>query len=166
MEEAQTLEEKMVGLIPMLKKPKSFGRWDAYAVIVTNQRTIFAQLTSKMLKDAAMEAQRKGKEEGKGFFSRWAEQIKATASYSDRYWDIPTEEVLNENPGNFSISNQDIKLFEIKRKRRFGSDQDAEQTITEVKINSAARKETFVLDGYSHNIVNMLKGVFGDRLKT
>ena len=156
----------MEGLIPMLKKPKSFGRWDAYVVIVTSQRTIFAQLTSKMLKDAAMEAQRKGKEEGKGFFSRWADQIKATTAYSERYWNIPPDEALNENPGNFMIPNQDIKLIQIKKKRHSGWDQETEQTTTEVKINSTVKREAFSLDGYSSNTVNLLKSIFGDRVKT
>lgn len=150
----------------MLKKPKSFGRWDAYAVIVTNQRTIFARLTSEMLKNAAMDAQRKGKEEGKGFFSRWADQLKATAAFSERYWSIPPVEVLNENPGNFTIPNQEINLIRIKRKQRSGSDQETGQTITEVKIESAVKKETYNIDGYSSNMVNMLKGTFGDRVKT
>jgi len=159
------MEEKIAGLIPLLKKPKSFGRWDAYAVIVTSQRTIFAQLTSNMLKDAAVEAQRKGKEEGKGFFSRWADQLKATTSYSERYRNIPPEEALNENPGNFAIPNHDIKLIKIK-KRHSGRDQETGQTITEVKIESALKKETYSIDGYSGNTVNMLKGIFGDRVKT
>jgi hypothetical protein len=159
------MEEKIAGLIALLKKPKSFGRWDACAVIVTNQRTIFAQLTSKMLKDAAMDAQRKGKDEGKGFLSRWADQLRATAAHSERYWNVPPEEALNENPGNFTIPNQDIKLIKIK-KRHSGRGQETGQTITEVKIESAVKKENYSIDGYSSNIVNMLKSVFGDRVKT
>jgi hypothetical protein len=159
------MEEKIIGLIPMLKKPKSFGRWDAYAVIITDQRTIFAQLTSRMLKDAAMEAQRKGKEEGKGFLSRWADQIKATTSYSERYLNIPPEEALHENPGNFGIPNQDIKFIQVK-KRRSGWGQENEQTITEIKIESALKKETYHIDGYSGSLANMLKATFGDKVKT
>jgi hypothetical protein len=160
------MEEKIVGLIPMLKKPKSFGRWDSYAVIITDQRTIFAQLTSKMLKDAAMEAQRKGKEEGKGFFSRWADQIKAASNYSERYLNIPPEEALHENPGNFAIPNQEIKFIEIKKKRHSGWSDETEQITTEIKFVSAVKKESFNLDGYSSSMAKMLKDIFGDRLKT
>lgn len=159
------MEEKMVGLIPVLKKPKSFGRWDTYAVIITEKRAIFARLTSDMLKEAAMEAQRKGKEEGKGLFSRWADQLKATMSYSERYWNIPPDEALNENSGNFAISNQDIKSIQIKQKSQSGWGDDADRSITEVKIESAGKKENYNIDTYSKDMVNMLKSIYGDRVK-
>lgn len=160
------MEEKMAGLIPVLKKPKSFGRWDTYALIITDQRTIFAQLTASMLKEAAAEAQRKGKEEGKGFFSRWADQLKATMAYSERYWNIPPDEALNENPGNFAIPNQEIKLIKIKQKHESGWEQESDRITTEVKIESAGKKATYNIDGYSKDTQNMLKSIFGDRVKT
>ena len=160
------MEEKMLGLIPVLKKPKSFGRWDTYALIITDQRTIFAQLTSKMLKEAAAEAQKKGKEEGKGFFSRWAAQLKSTMAYSERYWNILPDEALNENPGNFAIPNQEIKSLKIKHKHESSWGNEAEQSITEIKIESARKKDTYNIDGYNKDIQNMLKNVFGDRAKT
>jgi len=160
------VEEKMLGLIPLLKKPKSFGRWDSYAVVITDQRTIFAQMTANMLKEAAMEAQKKGKEEGKNFFARWADQLKATMAYSNRYWEITPEAALNENPGNFAIPNQDIKQIKIKRKTQSSWGQEVDQTITEVKIEATTKKETYTIDTYSKEMVDMLKGVFGDRVKT
>ena len=155
------MEEKMLGLIPVLKKPKSFGRWDAYALIITDQRTIFAQLTANMLKEAAAEALRKGKEEGKGVFARWADQLKATMAYSERYWNIPPGEALNENHGNFAIPNQEIKLIKIKQKNESGWEQESDRTNTEVKIESAGKKDT-----YSKDTQNMLESIFGDRVKT
>ena len=160
------MAEKMAGLIPVLKKPKSFGRWDTYALIITDQRAIFAQLTASMLKEAVAEAQRKGKEEGKGFFSRWADQLKATMAYSERYWSIPPDEALGENPGNFAVPNQEIKLIKIKQKSQSSWGQEVDQTVTEVRIESAGKKETYNIDVYSQDMVNMLKGIFGDRVKT
>ena len=160
------MAEKMVGLIPVLKKPKSFGRWDTYAMIVTDQRSIFAQLTATMLKEAAAEAQRKGKEDGKGFFARWADQLKATMAYSDRYWNIPPDEVLNETAGNFAIPNQEINLIRVKQKTQSSYGDDVDHTITEVTIESKSKKLSYNIDGYSKDMVNMLKGVFGDRVIT
>ena len=159
------MEEKMAGLIPILKKPKSFGRWDSYAMIITDQRAIFAQLTASMLKEAAMEAQRKGKEEGKGFFSRWADQLKATMAYSNRYWDIPPAQALNETSGNFAIPNQDIKQIKVKRKSKSSWGQETDQTITEVQIEATKMKETYNVDTYTKEMVNMLKSIYGDRVK-
>jgi hypothetical protein len=160
------MTEKMLGLIPVLRKPKSFGRWDTYALIITDQRTIFAQMTANMLKEAAAEAQRKGKEEGKGFFSRWADQLKATMAYSNRYWDIPPDEALGENPGNFAIPNQEIRQIRIKQKSQASWGQEVDQAITEIRIESVGKKETYNVDMYSQDMVNMLKGIFGDRVKT
>ncbi|MBN1191609.1 MAG: hypothetical protein JXA46_17790 [Dehalococcoidales bacterium] len=159
------MEEKMLGLIPVLKKPKSFGRWDTCALIITDQRAIFAQITGNMLKDAVSEAQRKGKEEGKGFLSRWADQLKATLAYSNRYWDIPPDKVLGETPWNFAISNQEIKLISIKQKSQSSWGQEVDRTITEVRIESHKRKDTYNIDTYSKDMVAMLKGIYGDRVK-
>ena len=159
------MAEKMLGLLPVVKKPKSFGRWDTYAVIITDERAIFAQLTSDMLKEAAKEAQRQGKEEGKGFFARWADQLRATMSYSERYWDIPPDEALNENPGNFAIPNDDIKKINIKQKTQSGWGDDADQYITELKIEARGRKDTYNVDSFSNEMKEMLKSIYGDRLK-
>jgi hypothetical protein len=71
--------EQIVWILPGAYKPKSFGRRDCFTIVVTDQRTIFAMLTSQMLKDAAAEAQQKGKEEGKGFFARWGDQMQSGA---------------------------------------------------------------------------------------
>ena len=113
-----------------------------------------------------MEAQRKGKEEGKGFLSRWADQLKATMAYSNRYWDISPAEALNENSGNFDIPNGEIKHIKIKQKTQSSWGQDVDQTITEVRIESTVKKETYNVDSYSREMVDMLKGVYGDRVKT
>jgi hypothetical protein len=159
------MAEKMVGLVPVVKKPKSFGRWDTYALVITDVRSIFTQLTGDMLKEAAKEAQRKGKEEGKGFMQRWADQLKATFAFSERYWDIPPEDILNENPGNFAIPNSDISSIKIKHKEEYRGNNTPYQTLTEMQIESKKGKHAFNIDGYSDDIANVLKGIFGDKVK-
>jgi len=161
----QSTDEKALGLIPVLKKPKSFGRWDTYAMVITNRRSIFPQITSQMLKEAVVEAQRKGKEEGKGFFSRWADQLKATFKYSQRYWNMPPEDVLKETPGNFAIENADIEEIKVKRKEDCRDSEVASQTTTEIKINARSGKYAYNIDGHAGDEVATLKNAFGDRLK-
>ncbi|MDD4984607.1 MAG: zinc ribbon domain-containing protein [Dehalococcoidales bacterium] len=157
--------ERTMGIIPVLKKPKSFGRWDTYAMVITDRRSIFPQITSQMLKDAVMEAQRKGKEEGKGFFSRWADQLKSTFNYSQRYWNIPPEEILNETAGNFAIENSAIREIKVKRKEDYHGDDVASQTYTEIKIDSAIGEFKYNIDGRAGDEVNILKSLFGERVK-
>ena len=69
------MSERIVAVIPLVRKPKSFGRSDTYTLVVTDMRMVFAELTSDMLKEITEEAQRRGKEEGKGFFARWGDQL-------------------------------------------------------------------------------------------
>ncbi|MBE9505373.1 MAG: hypothetical protein IMY84_01040 [Chloroflexi bacterium] len=64
------MSESVIGIVPTLKKGKSFGRWDTYTMVVADTRSVFAEMTGDMLKQVAAEAQRRGKEEGKGFFAR------------------------------------------------------------------------------------------------
>jgi hypothetical protein len=70
---------------------------------MTDERANFVRLTANMFKEAAAETQRKDKKQGEGFFARWADQLKATMAYSERYWSIPPDEALGESPGNFAI---------------------------------------------------------------
>ena len=162
---SQSTGERTMGIIPVLKKPKSFGRWDTYAMVITDRRSIFPQITSQMLKDAAMEAQRKGKEEGKGFFSRWADQLKSLANFAQRYWNIPPEEILNETVGNFAIENGAIREIKVKRKEDYHGDDVASQTYTEIKIDTAIGEFKYNIDGRAGDDVNILKSLFGERVK-
>ena len=72
-----SLTEPVVSVL-MLRKPKSLGRYDTYSGVLTNQRLIFAQMTSSMLKDAIKQAKEQAKANGKGFF--WSME-RATQSF-------------------------------------------------------------------------------------
>lgn len=58
--------ESVLGVLA-LRKPKSLGRYDSFTGVLTNQRIIFAQTTSEMLKQASQTAKEQAKAEGKGF---------------------------------------------------------------------------------------------------
>ena len=174
-----SMGEKMVGLVPMLKKPKSFGRWDTYAMVITNRRSLFPQITGKMLKQAMAEAQRKGKEEGKGFFSRWADQFKVSYNFSQRYWDMLPEEILGETPGNFAVENSDIIEIKVNRREEISTEapgnfandgvycegSTVSQTFTEIKIDAKASTFAYNIDGHADDEVATLRKAFGDRVK-
>jgi hypothetical protein len=158
--------EHMVGLLPLLKKPKSFGRWDCYAMVITNWRSLFPQISGDMIKEAAAEAQRKGKEDGKGFMARWGDQLKATFNYAQRYWNISPEDILKETPGNFAIENAGIREIKVRRKEEHrGNDNAIYQTYTEMKINTNNGEFVYNIDGHADDEVEALKTVFGDRVK-
>ncbi len=156
------MSEQIAAIISTVRKPKSFGRSDTYTLIVTDNRMIFAEMTSDMMKEAAVEAQRRGKEEGKGFFSRWGDQIKATMRFADRYWQIPPDEALAESSKNFAIQNASVKKIKVRSRDDAAHPDDAGQAYTELKIESNSGKYEFKIDGHgAKGIRESLQGIFG-----
>jgi hypothetical protein len=153
--------EQVLGVL-VLRKPKSFGRYDSFSGVLTSQRLIFAQMTGDMLKDAIKQAREQAKAEGKGFFGQWGEQLKASASFASRYLDMEPSAVLSETPGNFAVSN--ISVGEVKLKLKDSGSQ-ANQREFEIEIKSSSGKYKFRMDE-NNDYVNMLKQVYGDRVKT
>ncbi len=156
----QTGGESIVGVI-VLRKPKSLGRYDSYAGVLTAQRLIFAQLTSEMLSAAAMQAKEQAKAEGKGFFGQWAQQIKGASNYADRFITMHPQAILAETPGNFELGNNAISQIKFHLK---GDRDDNYRQYFEVEIKSSAGTYKYHMDENSA-YTDVLKRVFGDRVK-
>jgi hypothetical protein len=153
--------ERVIGAI-LLRKPKSLGRWDSYAAVITTQRMIFAQITSDMVKEAIEKAKQQAKAEGKGFLGQWSAQLGATFNYIQKYLSMEPSAIISETPGNFYIENGAIRDIKIKDKRvrdKGGYDE------LEAEISSSSGKFVFTLDRNMDNI-KMLKQIYGDRVKT
>ncbi|MCC6028835.1 MAG: hypothetical protein LM591_01665 [Candidatus Korarchaeum sp.] len=90
--------ERVIGAI-LLKKPKSMGRWDTYAAVITTRKMIFAQITKDMVKRATEEARQKAKAEGKGFLGQWSAQLGASFGYARRYLNMEPSDILSETQG-------------------------------------------------------------------
>ncbi len=159
------MEEATITLVPLVKKTKSFGRWDSYSLVITDRRLIFAEMTSDMLKEAAAEAQRHGKEEGKGFFARWGDQIKATFNFAERFRSMPPDEVLAYSSGNFAVPNDQVRKIEFKRKSSSSSSDTIERVSTEFKIEWNGGKLQYAIDDYSRDTLQVLQNLFGDKVK-
>jgi hypothetical protein len=106
--------ESIMGVL-LLRKPKSFGRYDTFTGVVTNQRFIFAQMTSQMVTQTIKDAQQQAKSEGKGFFGQWADQLKASFGYTQRYLTMQPDAILAETPGNYAYTNSTISEVKIGR---------------------------------------------------
>jgi hypothetical protein len=159
------MSERIAAVIPLVRKPKSFGRSDTYTLVATESRMVFAEMTTDMMKQAVAEAQRKGKEEGKGFFARWGDQLKACMTFSDRYWDMTPDEALLENPKNYAIQNGAVKKISVKAKNDSNGPDEVGRSYTELKIESGAGKFEYKVDGHDRAIRDALRGVFGDVVK-
>jgi len=82
--EVKVTEEVVESAITGLNKTSMF-RSKNHMLFVTPRRLMMVELTANMLKEAAIEANMKGKEEGKGFLSRWKAQMGATMDYGGRF---------------------------------------------------------------------------------
>jgi hypothetical protein len=97
--------ETLTGIIPGASRKKNMLSAEGFNIIVTGQRMIFAQMTSQMVQEEA-----KRKAAGKGFFGGMAAGMGAGFDLWKRYLEMPPEQALRENPGNF-----DIPLNQIRR---------------------------------------------------
>ena len=111
----QQAQERVLGAIPM-RKMKSLGRCDNWIVVFTVSKTIFAQVTNQITKDAAEQARVQSKAEGKGFFGQWGDQLKATFGLAQRYLGMEPNAVLTETPGNFAVDNSGIREVKLHTK--------------------------------------------------
>jgi hypothetical protein len=155
-------DESVLGVL-VLSKPKSLGRCDSFTGVVTNQRMIFAQVTSDMLKQAAQMAKDQAKAEGKGFFGQWSDQMKVSFIFAQRYFSIAPSAILTETPGNFAVDNNVTSEVKIKHKDMMRGGQVYEYKF-EMEIHSSQGKYEFLMD-QRDDYIKLLKQVYGDRVK-
>jgi len=103
--------EQLVGIIPAVSRKKGFISVEAFNVVVTERRMIFAIMTTEMIKEEAKKAGKKGGLAG--IFNA------VTAGYSlyKRYLDMAPEAALKENPQNFFVDLNRIKKVKVKEGR-------------------------------------------------
>jgi hypothetical protein len=158
----QNGSERPVGVI-LVRKPKSMGRYDTWAAVITNVRMIFAQITSQMITNASMQARDQAKADGKGFFGQWGDQLKATFLYSQKYLSMEPNAIQAETLGNFALDNRGISEVKIKLKN-ISRGHEAQINEFELEVSSAQGRYEFRMDE-RHESTELLKQVYGDRVK-
>lgn len=130
-----------------LKKPKSFGRWDTFNLLVTPQRMIMAPLTGEAINKAVMEARDKAKGEGKGFWGQWGAQLGTSYRYADRFMGWTPEAVVADNPGSEVLPNDSVETVSLFRDRRGRGGEAVEQVYYKLEIRTRGGFYKFELDG-------------------
>ncbi len=155
--------EGVVGVM-LLRKPKSMGRYDTFTGVVTTQRMIFAQMTSEMINNAIKAARDQAKSEGRGFWGQWEEQLRASFGYTQRYLNMDPNAALAETPGNFFVSNADIREVKVNLKDLHRQGDTIQRHEFELEVHFAQGKYEFKMDK-NDDYVNLLKQVYGERLR-
>jgi hypothetical protein len=152
--------EAVVGVL-LLRKPKSLGRWDTYTGVLTDRRVIFAQMTQQMVNTAIQESRDRAKAEGKGFWGQWADQLRASFGYTQRYLTMAPDAIAAETPGNFWLNHDTIG--EVKVKLR---DLNRDNTRHEfaVEFRSTQGNYEYHMDENSES-TDLLKRIYGNRVK-
>ncbi len=155
--------ENTLGMIP-LRQLKSLGRYDPFVGVITNNRLIFARLTSDMIKDSVTRARNEAKSHGKGYLGQISSQMREYSSgYTNRYANMQPSSILSETPGNFALGNESITELRLKlRESRQGNGNDNE---FELEIFSGGARYEFRMDE-NGEYIDLLKGVYGQRVRT
>jgi hypothetical protein len=155
--------EQVLGVIA-LTKPKSLGRCDRFTAVVTSRRFIVAQLTNKMVADAAMQARDEAKAEGKGFFGQWANQLKGSSSFTQKYLTMNPDAAIAETQGNFAIDHAAVNEVKLNLKN-LGNEDEASQHEFELNIYSTQGQHQYRM-AENNDYVNLLKQAYGEKVKT
>lgn len=106
--------EKMVGIIPGMRRKTGLLSSKLYNLVITERRMIFAEMTSGMLNQAAKDAAEEAKAQGKGFFARAAETMKSAQRIYQKYWQMAPENILAETAGNYSLELCEITSIKMR----------------------------------------------------
>lgn len=88
-----------------------------YALVLTDRRVVFAEITAAMLKQAVSDARDDAKADGKGLFGQWGAQLGAYSDMAGSYLAMTPEQALAQNPANFAVDRAAIKSCKLKHGR-------------------------------------------------
>lgn len=153
--------EEIVGIIPNVQS--GFLGQKAYNLIVTNNRLIVAELTNDMIKNEAKKVREDSKSQGEGFFKRMAKTMTSGTSYYQKYFSMPVENILNENPNNYNIFVNNVKKIRINNGYMHN---DGKRIPNEIKIKWDNGKVSFKFTSIgSGEAKNILRKSFGNLVK-
>lgn len=135
--------ETIITTVSNFQKPKSFGRWDAYILLATQQNLIIAQLTKDMVNQSIKKAQDAAKAEGKGFFGQWAAQLGTSFDYAAQYNGLTKDQLLAEIPNALVIPHQSVTQVELRSENRNSYGKDYPESIYKLKIHVAGGVHEF-----------------------
>jgi len=153
--------ETVTGVIASIVRRKGLFGTEAFNLILTPQRLIFAHMTSDMMRAASEQAKKDAKSAGKGIFGQWGAVLGATSAIAEGYYHMSVGDILREHPDNFSIPNQQVRKVEVK-KGRWDEDGQDPDTLT----IHAGDKYKFDLKGINaSDAKKLLKQVLGGVVK-
>lgn len=148
--------ETVLHVIGMVTRKTGMFSAIVYHMVLTSHRLIFALQTKEMQKQDVIDARDAAKQQGKGFFGQVGAQMSTRSGQKYLSW-VP-DLILAENPQNFSISLDQLKVIETYN----GNFDDNEPDSMIVKTYND--KLSFTITS-AHAVRGELKPFLGNRVK-
>jgi len=132
--------KQIIGIIPNVKVGLLGQK--AFNIIITDSNLIVAQMTNDMVNEENKKVREESKDKGEGFLKKMASTMTAGYHIHERYYNMTTEQILNENTGNFIISNNSIKKIRIKMGQIYQDGRNQPNTL-KIVCDNAKYKYTF-----------------------
>ncbi|MCD5414924.1 MAG: zinc-ribbon domain-containing protein [Clostridiales bacterium] len=161
-EDAGSFEKPQL-VLSMSKKGKLFKEELCY-LIFYNHKLICAFLSKEKIKIAR---EQKAKEVGKKFFQRIASALVFYEEYGERYYNLPENEIINEDPLNFELQYMHISKIKFVRPRGVHTSDNyyVERGKLEIIIQGAKLKYMHNHNDDDKRIKNILNRLLGGVLK-
>ncbi len=110
------MDEKILEVVPANWK-KSMFKFEPWAVIITDQRMLFAKWTQELYKKEAEKRREETKESGGGKLKQFFSQIGTGFTYYKKYYEMTPDDILKEHSENFTLTPNDISRIDVKKGR-------------------------------------------------
>lgn len=129
--------ETVIGVLANATQARGFGR-KTYNLVVTDQRIILAELTSKMIAAEGERVAKEAKERGENFLAQMGKRALAGVNLFERYYQMAPDAILAENKDNAAIPIAEIRSCDV--------DRGEGNNLARVTLQSPQGKSTFTFD--------------------
>lgn len=155
--------EIVLGALPGAQHNSGFLglKRQVFTCVVTSHRLIFAHQTSQMQRENIRAAKEAAKQQGGGFFNQWGAMF--TANSGENYLQMAPQQILNEQPANFFVMNDQVKQVRLKM-RPSAPDERSEGYEMQIRTNTEKLKFRFLTLNLSE-ARRLLQQALGKRVK-
>jgi hypothetical protein len=140
--EERDLSETVLGAIPEARIKTGLLKWEAWVLVVTDQRLLGARVTDELMKHVVEQARAQAKASGSGFFGQRGAQIKSSFTLGQRFCAMTPEAILAETPGNWALWPGQVGSIKVERGCRSGGD-EVEINFLKITIETAGGKGSY-----------------------
>jgi hypothetical protein len=135
------------------------------AIIVTNRRFVFAEITNDMLAAQAEKIRKRSAEEKPGFFGRMAMAMNANNELLADLGKGDPDEVSTGSPKNFVVPVEGVVQGRVNNETKYDCDGDLKRSNTVVSLKTADKKYELTLQGATSQPSKILEQALGSRFK-